>query len=494
MRRPSFHPCSSRRERLPQALLGACVLAGCSTLQSEERLTLQGKPSTLAVQPPPAEVTTPDERATAAQSAPKDTVAAATAAEESFPIHGSLNTRYRVRSGAGAGDQDLYQSLLLDVGDRKRDGYSAHVMATLFADLDGRRDRDDQFVFPSLADTFNEPVQPLLYQAYVDIDKPPLVNELRVGRQFDYFTPEFAHFDGVRAATAPVGASKLVGGVYGGVPVRLYDATESSDSIFGLWGEAQPWSGGRARVDWMHVDDDDRFGVNSNDLLGATLWQRISASTRVDARYTRLENEDRDVRLRANWDDAELDARLQVSFYQLLETQRNFANEFDPLFSVLQEWFPFAQYRVQGSKGLGEDLRVDASLDFRRVADDADEGPFNRNFERQSLSLIALDVLAKGLTFTLTADLWNSDGRDIQTWGVDATRDLRDGLRWSLGSNYALYRYDLFSNSERDNVRVWYARLRRDIGRWGVVDLRYDLENFDGETYHVVLAGVTWRF
>jgi hypothetical protein len=244
----------------------------------------------------------------------------------------------------------------------------------------------------------------------------------------------------------------------------------------------------------MHVDDDDRFGVNSNDLLGATLWQRVSASTRVDARYTRLENEDRDVRLRANWDDAELDARLQVSYYQLLETQRNFANEFDPLFSVLQEWFPFAQYRLQGSKGLGEDLRVDASLDFRRVADDGDEGPFNRNFERQSLSLVALDVLAKGLTVSLTADLWNSDGRDIQTWGVDATRDLRDGLRWSLGSNYALYRYDLFSNSERDNVRVWYARLRRDIGGWGVVDLRYDLENFDGETFHVVLAGVTWRF
>ncbi len=498
--------------RGPIALALASGALSCAGAREWQQPIIPSRAPTAMAITSPAEAPAPEERgvvAMAAASAAKDPAASAdtsaaaretsqapakSSTDEEFPIHGSLTSRYRYRTGGGGQDQDLYETLVLDAGDRKRNGFTAHVMATLFADLDGRRDRDDQFVFPSLADTFNEPVQPILYQAFVDIDKPPLVGELRVGRQFDYFTPEFAHFDGVRVATAPAGKSKVVAGAYGGVPVRIYDATSIGDSILGLWGEGQPWGGGRVRLDWMHVDDDDRFGANSNDLLGATVWQRLTDNARMEARYTRLENEDRDVRLRANWDDPEADLRLQASYYQLLETQRNFANEFDPFFSTLQDYFPFGQVRLQGSKGLSRRTRLDAGVDVRRVNDSSDEGAFNRDFDREWLSLVLLDRFAPGLTFTLTADLWNSDQRDIQTWGLDASRDLKTGLRWSLGSNYALYRYDYFSGNERDNVRVWYARLRKDIGRGGSVDLRYDYEEFDGDTFHVVLVGATWRF
>lgn len=416
------------------------------------------------------------------------------APKDSLAIHGSLISRYRFRTSGGARDQDLYETLVLDIGDRREDPFSAHLMGTLFADLDGRRDRDDQYVFPSLADTFNEPTQVLLYEAYVDVAKPPLVSELRVGRQFDYLTPEFAHFDGVRAATAPTGSRRSTLGAYGGVPVRLYDATSASDSIFGLWGETLPWKNGRVRFDWMHVEDDDRFGANSNDLLGLTLWQRLSERARVDARYTRLEEEDRDVRVRGAWDDPDADLRVQASFYQLLETQRNFANEFDPFFSTLQSYFPFAQYRLQASKGLTKRVRVDGGVDLRQVDDSGDEGPFNRDFDREWLSLVLLDSVLEGLTLTLTGDVWNSGSRDIETWGVDATRDDASGLRWSLGSSYSLYRYDYFSNSERDNVRIWYARVRKQLSRAATVEARYDYEVFDDDTFHVLLVGATWRF
>ncbi len=433
----------------------------------------------------------PAQEATAPQG---DAAAAKTEDEDSFPIHGSLTSRYRYRTGGGGRDQDLYESLVIDAGDARKNGFTAHVMATLFADLDGRRDRDDQFVFPSLADTFNEPVQPLLYQAYVDIVDPPLVSELRVGRQFDYFTPEFAHFDGLRVASKPSGEKKLVGGAYGGVPVRLYEATSSGDSIYGLWGEAQPWKGGRVRLDWMHVEDDDRFGRNSNDLLGASLWQRLSERVRMDARYTRLEEQDRDLRLRGYWDDSEADFRVQASYYQLLETQQNFANEFDPFFSTLQSYFPFSQYRLQGSKGLSKITRLDAGVDLRQVEDSGDEGPFNRDFDREWVSFVLLDTPWTGLALTLTADFWNGDGRDIETWGVDATREFDGGYRWSLGSSYQLFRYDYFTAAERDNVRVWYLRMRKQFSRSGSVDLRYDYEDFDDDTFHVVLVGATWRF
>jgi hypothetical protein len=523
--RPGLRPSRSAAPTTrPRAGLSAkCAAAGCAIFAScaAPREAEQPAATPLPAAPPgvqqPAELPPPSERGTppavaasggstsgasatpidpAAQESSAPAVAAApkAEAEDAFPIHGSLSSRYRFRTGGDGRDQDLYESLVLDLGDARTNGFTAHVMATLFADLDGRRDRENQFVFPSLADTFDEPVQPLLYQAYVDITDPPLVSELRVGRQFDYFTPEFAHFDGLRIASKAAGENKLSGGAYGGVPVRLYEATSSGDSIFGLWGEAQPWKGGRVRLDWMHVEDDDRFGANSNDLLGASLWQRLSARARVDARYTRLEEQDRDLRVRGYWDDGEADFRLQASYYQLLETQQNFANEFDPFFSTLQSYSPFSQYRLQGSKGLTKITRLDAGVDLRQVEDAGDEGPFNRDFDREWVSFVLLDTPWTGLALTATADFWNGDGRDIETWGVDATREFDGGYRWSLGSSYQLFRYDYFTAAERDNVRVWYLRMRKQFSRSGSVDLRYDYEDFDDDTFHVVLAGATWRF
>lgn len=486
---------SASAERLALAASCLVVAASCSAPSGG---AATHPASARDVQPTPAAASLAVGGVDVATAVPQETPAAAESAapaeDPALPIHGSWISRYRLRSGAGASDQDIYETLILDVGDSRTNDFTAHFMGSVSADIDGRRDRDSQYVFPSAADSFSEPVQTWLYEAYVDVARPPLVSEMRVGRQFDYLTPEFAHFDGVRLATQPIGSKKWTAGVYGGVPVRLYDATSVQDTIFGLWGESQPWSNGRVRLDWMHVEDDDRFGANANDLLGLTVWQRLDEHARIDARYTRLEEEDRDVRLRANWDDAKSDFRVQASYYRLLETQRNFAVEFDPLFSTLQSFYPYSQYRVQASKGITSKTRLDGGVDLRDVADAADEGAFNRNFDREWLSLVLLDTWLPGLTLTLTGDVWNGDGRDVDTWGLDATREFDGGYRWSLGSSYSLYKYDYFLDTERDNVRVWYLRVRKQLGKSGSVDVRYDYEDLDDDTFHSLLVGATWRF
>jgi hypothetical protein len=420
-------------------------------------------------------------------------VAPAAGGDRPLELRGSLSTRYRGRWAEGADDHDLYEVLTLDVGDEREDRYTAHVTGRLSGDLDGRGDATDQAVFPSLADTFDGSVHGWLYQAYVDLERPPVGSQWRIGRQIDFLTPEFAHYDGVRISSTET-SRRLQGGVYGGLPVRLYEATQAGDVLFGAWGEARPWRDGRVRADWMHVEDDDRFGDHSDDLLGLSVWQRFGERLRGDASYTRLEDRDRDLRLRASWDDAERDLILTASFYRLLDTQRDFADEFDPFFGVLHDYFPFSQLRLAASKGLSKRTRLEGGADLRRVDDSDDEGSFNRDYERGWAALVLLDRLLPGLTLTLTGDVWRSDDEDIGSLGIDATRELSDGLRVSAGTSYALYRYDSFLDRERDDVRVWYAKLRKKVGASWSFDLGYDLERDDGETFHSLLLGATWRF
>jgi hypothetical protein len=414
---------------------------------------------------------------------------------DELAIHGSLSSRYRARTSGGAHDQDFYETLVLDIGDSRKDGVTAHLMGRLAGDLDGQSDRDGQYVYPNLADAWSDPLQGLLYEAWVDVHDAPKLSALRIGRQSEFQTPVFAYFDGISLATNSAGAWNWRGGAYGGVPVRLYEQSATGDELFGLWGEAKPWAGGRVRLDWMHIEDKDRFGANENDLLGASLTQRLDERSRLDVNYTRLEETDRDVRLRGTWADPELDLSVQASWYRLLEVQTSFALEFDPFFESLQDFEPYDQFRLQASKGLGERYRLDGGLDLRRLDEGSAEGSFNRDYDRGWLSLVLLDLArVKGLTLTLTGDVWSSSDQDVETWGADLSRKFDNGLTLSGGSNYALYRYDFFLNRERDDVRSWYLRMRKKLGDSWSLEGAYDFQDDSEDSYHVLTLGAVWRF
>jgi hypothetical protein len=371
---------------------------------------------------------------------------------------------------------------------------TAHVMGRVSADIDGQGDRDGQFVYPSLADSYDDPIHGLLYEAYVDVQRPPVVSALRLGRQIDYLTPVFAYFDGARVKTPTWTPLKITGGLYGGVPVRLYESSTSGDEIIGVWGELRPWSGSRMRLDWMHVEDDQRFAARSDDLFGLSAWQRLSEELRVDAGYTRLEETDRDVRARANWNDARHDFTLQLSWYRLLETQSQFALEFDPFTSSLQSYSPFDQYRALASKGLSENWRIDGGFDLRRLDDAKDEGAFNHDYDRGWVAVALLDAWPAGTTVTVTGDWWSSDGRDVESWGLDLSRKLEDGLSVNAGTSYALYRYDIFLDAERDDVRFWYLKLKKQYSKAWAFECAYDYEDDSDDDFHVLTLGATWRF
>lgn len=426
--------------------------------------------------------------ATAEGSAP------ATAGDSSsFPIHGSLNTRYRGRFTSGAHDHDLYELVTVDIGDSEKNRVSGHLVAGGAADLDGGTDGNNKYIFQSLADTYDHSVTGRLYRAYADVRSVGPFERVRIGRQLDYLTPEVAWFDGVSVLSPQSSEHAVQYGVYGGVPVHQYESSSHGDRIFGTFAEARPWKSGRWRFDWMHLEDEQTLGTQDDDLLGLGWWQNVGREVRVESAYTRVENRDRDVLVRATWQPTENDLMLQASFYRLLTTQRDLASELDPFFNTLLDLFPYSQIRALFSKGLTEHVNLQTGVDLRRVSDDDDEGQFNRDFERYFATAIFDDLLPAGLSLSVTGEVWDSDASDITTGGLELSKHWNKVLDAGLGSSYALYKYDLYSNQERDDVRTYYAMLRYKSGSRWTVDVRYEYED-DDQSFQTLRTGATWRF
>ena len=413
-------------------------------------------------------------------------------AEQPPSISGYISSRYRLRWTPSDSDQDLYEIAAVDYADPTMPWLSAHVMGRLAADLDGTHGSTS--VFDSLEDTYSSSVVGTLYHAYVDLEPEDALAMMRLGRQLDYLTPELAYFDGVSLHTHPLGSNAAETGFYGGIPVHNYESSSDGDAIFGAYGETRPWKGGRMRFDWMHYDDEALFGPVSNDLYGVSVWHTSPNGWSVDGQYTRLEDENRDLRLRGQYasEDGRTSGRLSV--YRLFETQFQEVLDLDMFSSTLQEYFPFTQTSLLASRAITDDFSLDGGIDVRRVDDLGDVGMYNRNWERYYLTGIVHDCFVEGLTASLTADWWNDDQSDIQTWGADLSRDFGPKWRGSAGSYYSLYKYDLYSNSERDDVRTYYARAqwrRTETLAW---DFSYEFEDDNYEQYQTLRLGAVWHF
>ena len=417
-----------------------------------------------------------------------------TPAQPLAPIRGYVTTRLRTRSTSGADDQDFDTVLSLDFGNERTDKVSAHMMARIAADLEGTSPSNPFF---SLSDTFNDNLAYYLYYAWVDLrpakETPGHVERWRLGRQIDYLTPEVAWFDGVSAQTRASGKQRVQLGAYAGVPTHIYDTSTSGDSMLGAWVQAQPWKDGRVRADWMYLEDETRLPQGQNDLVSLSMWQSLSPRLQFEGRYTHLESESRDVRVQANWFDPRYDLTLFVSYFELLREQQGFALDVDPLLTSTFAQFPYREARVLASKALSDSLLLQGGTDVRRVSDDSDIGDFNHDFERTYLTATHADLLPMKLSLSLTGEVWNSPDDNIQTWGADVSRRFGQALDTTLGSYFALYKYDYFTGSERDDVRTYFMALRWRRSQASTFDLRYEFEDNEYGDFQTLRLGATWQ-
>jgi hypothetical protein len=369
------------------------------------------------------------------------------------------------------------------------------VLARVDADLEGH---DGGESFEDLSDTYDGSVVGKLYLAYADVALAARPEEspgtLRIGRQSDPRLPEVVRLDGLSYLTRPYGENEVELGLYGGLPVRLYDSSNDGDQAYGTFVEGLPWHGGRARFDWMHLEDEELLGAGNNDLLTLGLWQALREHWRLEGEFSYLEGDPRDLRFRALYDGAASRTIVRAGYYELLETQTTRVTELDPFTEELLEYFPFRQTTLNVSQALGSHTVLDAGFDMRRVRDSGDVGEFNRDWERYYLTATLNDLATEGLGLSLTADRWDDDDRDTSSLSADLSYAAEERWKAAIGSYYSLYKYELLELDERDDVRTYYLRASREVSASLDLEFWYELEDDDLDTYHTVRLGALWRF
>lgn len=420
------------------------------------------------------------------------TQAAAVEPPGTVAIDGSLTTRYIGRAGDGYHDQDIYTLLSAQVGDPDEDPYSAYILGRLSMDLDGDSGGEDS-PFYSLEDTYDHSVNGHLYEAYVDFQDAGL-DLMRAGRQTLVETPAYVRFDGATLETSPEGDDRRQYGVYGGQTVHEYESSPEGDSVFGVYVANRMWKGGRTRLDYMHLDDEQQLGSDANDLLSAQVQQNFGRDLYLKSGYSLLESEPREFDARATWTPAESGWMVQTSYYELLQSEGSLAEEIDPFYQTLQQLYPFWLSRLLVSKILDSGYSIEGGADVRRVDDSADEGEFNRDYERYHLTGTVNDWCLPGLALALTGDYWTADGSDTNSFGLDLTRELSEMVRGSIGSYYQLYKNDFLLGEERDDVRTYYAAVRYRPEKRLTWAFGFEYEDSEEGDFETLTAKATWHF
>lgn len=409
------------------------------------------------------------------------------------PVHGSLSLRYRGRTAARERDrdQDLVGLLSLTVGDPQRHAVTGHFLGRGYADLDGRQ-RDN--ALNGLDQALHEPLNGRVYTAHLDFHRLPHLDLARAGRQILDETPATVEFDGLRVETGRFGPERLWFGAHGGVPVHHFEASRGGDAVFGLSAGAQPWDGGRLRADWLHLRDDFLgFGLR-DDLLGLGWWQDLTPALQLRGRHTWLEGDPRDLLVRGRAEVEPWGLSLDFGYRELLTTQRLQVTELDPFYLIAFAEAPYRQVDATATLAISDHLDVTAGADLRRLRDAADEGPFNREFERLHLGPAVHGLCDDRLSASLTAEYWNSQGEDFRTIGGEVRWRFSPRTTGSFGTDYHLFRFDSLQDRERDHVRDWHLRLEHRADHGLRLDGGYHYERDSTDEYHLFRLGMTWTF
>jgi len=480
--------------RVVGAALGF-AFSGCAVVgvQTPPAAVPPSKPTATAPQaapPKPTPQPAPSASAAEAQVAESPATEPAPAVESGPRLTGFLRSELILRRVGGDQDFDQTNFFSVDYSDPRNPAIRAHVAGRLAIDLDGQQ-ADNRF--NGLSDVHGDAVDFKLYDAFVDVAQAGGAGRLRIGRQLEYEAPVVVHYDGLDLRVQPGDDEDFLAGLYGGIPVRLYTDRGESRSLIGLFAEDRPWKGGRARFDWMHVEDE-QLAESGNGILALSLWQGWDNGWAAEGQYSRLEDDDRDLRLRTQWTSPDAGLSASATYYQLFATQDALPADIDPYTEVLMALFPYEQYGLTLTTELTEDAELDLAADIRRVSDSGDIGEFNRDWERYRAALLLREVFESHFDVSLFDDIWDGDDRDVSSWGLDVSYDTRQQWKFGAGTYYSLYKYDLLQQSERDDVRTWYARAAYQLSKAFAVEFSYDFEDDDEDSYNALRGGVMWNF
>ncbi|MGR3220311.1 MAG: hypothetical protein ACUZ8H_10930 [Candidatus Anammoxibacter sp.] len=428
---------------------------------------------------------------------------------------GDITLRYKGRflEGEDGSDQDFYQSLRLNYSDPMQNKISGYFHGSMREDLE-----DPSSLFRSIDDTYTKTLRGYLYEFYGIVSGVGVLENVKIGRQYSNDV-ENLHFDGVHLSFKPFKNTRFT--AYGGIPVHFFESSSDGDWLAGVSAEVKPVKSLTIRFDYISTSDNSsNLGNNLSDrhdnLMVFSLWQKIKPWWRIYSRYSMLDSISRDFQVKSFWNFASINLDVQFSYYRQAQNLDSFTIEFDEFTPLLGGYQPYDQYSLDVYKGIGQHMGMNFGLSFRELKDESDEGAFNHDFERYYITYSIFDYPFKGLTYSITAEDYETAGDDVQSLSFDITQDFNKRLKVSLGTYYSLYKFDVsvapeftgggnlttnrlllndsLTESERDNVRSYYIKIKKKIFKRWEIDGRYEFEKFNADTFHTVSAKLKLRF
>jgi hypothetical protein len=285
----------------------------------------------------------------------------------------------------------------------------------------------------------------------------------------------------------------LSAGVFGGIPVNLFETSPQGDSMYGGWLEIAPWARAHLRVEELHIRDQNLFGSFDNNLLGISAEQGAGAF-RAEARYTNLQGENRDVTGRLVGAFPDLGLLLHAQATYLFAQEEALSYPLDPYATFLMAIEPYVEWTVRASEAIGRNFGVDLAATQRKFVRGSEDAPFNHEFTHGSVTPHLADWPIEGLSISVSADYWRSTGANYWTSGADVAFKLHPLLTIGAGTSFALYTIDGLTGEEHDRVRLVYGSIRWKFPPSSVLDLRITREANAIGTFYTLEVGARRDF
>ncbi len=418
-----------------------------------------------------------------------------------FSVHGFLESTYTYRSRGGETDHDLDQFLSLRFADRRKRWVRGYVSARFSQDLDGF-DRSDPFAgFP---DTFGRTYE-RLSAAYLEVTpRLRLLQAVRFGRQL---LPEVSfpiRFDGVHASTGKLEdflCTRLA--AFGGIPDHIGESSRRLDRLLGASLCISP--PGLARLCCTYVRLCDTYRVHDalgssvrhasrDDYIVFTVRRRFGERLFLSGKYSLLNGNARDARVRALYYLPEIHSGLSVSYSGLFKTQAQQSAELDPYVSVLRVYGPYHQFSARLWHDFNDAVSVETGLTVRRLTRGRHLGPFNHEFERYWGGLTVRQWPLDGTELSLLCDFYDTGSDrhlELEGW---VNYEFCKGLSAEVGSGYSLFQEDRYTLRERVDVRTGFARISWDVLPQVRIRCGYTVEDDQSRTTHLLELALRWRF
>ncbi|GEM_PF-5702304 len=376
---------------------------------------------------------------------------------------------YRWQTTGGQSNNIIETLVTMDIGDPTMHRYSGSIQAGVIADLNYSPPNG---YFRNIYDTFPYRVVGRFYSGYLDINKVPAFNNIRIGRQHLYEL-ENLNFDGVSFESRSY--SGLVFSFFGGAPVHLYE--NEYGVLFGDWttGGALQWTPIarlRLRASAVHVRDQlASFFYTPNrtndTLFGISAWIDITKNWEIYSRLSAFADQVRDWDFSSSTQFPVQDLKVIVNVHRLMEAYSLRAVDWDP-YSFAGAYEPYTEIQAQIYKGLGKKFSLDFGGGARILDDYQIASAYNHGFERVFGTFSTHDFLNKGLAMALTANYYHGEDNVLEnnyfalTFAV-SQEFLKKRLKVGAGTNYFLYQYNLLTGNESQDVRVYFAEIEGKV-------------------------------